>query len=137
MQKTIIIGNIGQGAQFKEGASGSFLTFTVAVNERWKKDGETKERTTWYNCVYNFKADVLAPYLTRGTQVYLEGKLNPKIYTDGRGMNQIDMQFTVREIQLVGAAKREEPALAPAPAAAPISAGVPVAAGEDSEDLPF
>jgi single-strand DNA-binding protein len=94
MQKTIIIGNIGQDAELKTIDSGSFYSFTVAVND--------KESTTWFSVAAASRFEKVAPYLKKGTKVYIEGKYTPKLYTNKDGQQMISHSLSMYQVELLG-----------------------------------
>ena len=83
MQETILIGNITQDAQIKDWNGSQFIAFSVADNETYTdSDGIKHERTTYWSClkpVFNGNTKV-APFLTKGTLVYLRGRVSSKVY---------------------------------------------------------
>lgn len=102
MQKTIIIGNVGSPAIARQSENRMFLAFTIAVNDRYTdRNGQQQENTTWYNCTYPVKTDALAQYITKGSQLYIEGLLKPKLYTNRDGGQSIDLALYVNELKLL------------------------------------
>lgn len=94
MQKTIIIGNVGQDAELKTIDSGSFYSFTVAVND--------KENTTWFSIAASSRFEKAAPYLKKGTKVYIEGKYTPKLYTNKDGQQVVSHSLSMYQVELLG-----------------------------------
>lgn len=87
VNKVILIGHLGRDAETKFTPGGAAVTrFSVATNRRWKdKDsGEWKEETDWSNVVL-WRSENLANYLTKGKQVYVEGRLQTRSYEDKDG----------------------------------------------------
>jgi single-strand DNA-binding protein len=87
VNKVILIGHLGRDAETKFTPGGAAVTkFSVATNRRWKdKDsGEWKEETDWSN-VTLWRSENLANYLTKGKQVYVEGRLQTRSYEDKDG----------------------------------------------------
>jgi single-strand DNA-binding protein len=80
VNKVILVGNLGRDAEVKVTASGqSVASFSIATTETWTKDGEKKEKTEWHRIVlWGRQADTLQPYLTKGKQVYIEGRLETR-----------------------------------------------------------
>jgi len=81
INKAIIIGNLGQDPDMKYTASGTpIANISVATTEKWKdKDGNRQEKTEWHRVVF-FKrqAEVVGEYLRKGSQVYIEGKIQTR-----------------------------------------------------------
>ena len=87
VNKVILVGHLGRDAETKFTPGGAAVTkFSVATNRRWKdKDsGEWKEETDWTN-VTLWRSENLANYLTKGKQVYVEGRLQTRSYEDKDG----------------------------------------------------
>ena len=87
VNKVILIGHLGRDAETAYTASQVAVTkFTVATNRRWKdqQTGEWKEETDWSRVVL-WRGENVAPYLTKGKQVYVEGRLQTRSYDDKDG----------------------------------------------------
>jgi single-strand DNA-binding protein len=87
VNKVILVGHLGRDAETKFTPGGAAVTrFSVATNRRWKdKDsGEWKEETDWSNVVL-WRSENLANYLTKGKQIYVEGRLQTRSYEDKDG----------------------------------------------------
>jgi single-strand DNA-binding protein len=87
VNKVILIGNLGRDAETAYTASQIAVTkFSVATSRRWKdqQSGEWKEETDWTR-VTLWRGENVAPYLTKGTQVYVEGRLQTRSYDDKDG----------------------------------------------------
>jgi single-strand DNA-binding protein len=87
VNKVILVGHLGRDAETKFTPSGVPVTkFSVATNRRWKdqQTGEFKEETDWANVVL-WRQENLANYLTKGKQVYVEGRLQTRSYDDKDG----------------------------------------------------
>ena len=81
VNRVILIGRLGRDPELKFTPAGKAVTnFTMATSENWKDDsGERQERTEWHRIVIWGKlAEVAAKYLTKGSQVYIEGKLQTR-----------------------------------------------------------
>ena len=84
VNKVILIGHLGRDAETSFTASQTSVTkFSVATNRRWKdqQTGEWKEDTNWTNVVL-WRGENVAPYLTKGKQVFVEGRLQTRNYED-------------------------------------------------------
>src|SRR5438874_10267803 len=87
VNKVILIGHLGKDAETKFTPSGvAKTTFGVATNRRWKdqQTGEWKEETDWANVVL-WRSENLANYLTKGKQIYVEGRLQTRSWDDKDG----------------------------------------------------
>ncbi len=87
VNKVILVGHLGRDAETKFTTGGAAkTTFSVATNRRWKdqQTGEWKEETDWHNIVL-WRSENLANYLTKGVQIYVEGRLQTRDYEkDGK-----------------------------------------------------
>jgi single-strand DNA-binding protein len=87
VNQVILIGHLGRDAETAYTASQVSVTkFSVATNRRWKdqQTGEWKEETNWTNVVL-WRGENVAPYLTKGKQVYVQGRIQTRSYEDKDG----------------------------------------------------
>ncbi|MEQ9262680.1 MAG: single-stranded DNA-binding protein [Owenweeksia sp.] len=109
MERTEIIGNIGKEGELKKINERWVLNFSVAVNHSYTENGEKVESTNWFNCSkWSDHKMGVAPYLTKGTSVFVSGTLNPSHYRDAQGEVVIDRKLNARLIQLISSKKEEE-----------------------------
>ncbi|MBM3724116.1 MAG: single-stranded DNA-binding protein [Acidobacteria bacterium] len=104
VNKVILIGHLGRDAETKYTTSGVSITrFSVATSRRWKdqQTGDWKEETDWTNVSY-WRAENVAPYLTKGKQVYIEGRLQTRSYDDKDGVKKYSTEVVVEELMLLG-----------------------------------
>jgi single-strand DNA-binding protein len=104
VNKVILIGHLGRDAETKFTPGGAAVTrFSVATNRRWKdKDsGEWKEETDWSNIVL-WRSENLANYLTKGKQVYVEGRLRTHSYEDKDGKKVYATEVVAEDVILLG-----------------------------------
>ncbi len=144
-----LIGHLGKDAETAYTASQTAVTkFSVATNRRWKdqQSGEWKEETNWTNVIL-WRGENLAPYLLKGTQVYVEGRLQTRSYEDKEGRKVYVTEVVSEDIILLGGNKGErgqsDHADAP-PRSAPRGRGAPpprdapqYAEGIGDDDVPF
>lgn len=99
-----VIGHIGNDAEVKSNNGKEFTTFRVAHTDKWTDEqGNTKEQTTWVDCVINGKSAVVE-YLKKGTCVFCEGNANLRIYSSAKDRcMKAGITINVRSIELVGA----------------------------------
>ena len=105
MNKIIVIGNVGRDPEMRYTASGQAVTsFSVASNRRYRgSDGEQREETDWFNVsAFGRLSEICNQYLTRGQQVYIEGRLRGRSYTDRDGQPRISLDVTLSEMQMLG-----------------------------------
>jgi single-strand DNA-binding protein len=104
VNKVILVGNLGRDAETKFTPSGASVTkFTVATTRRWKdqQSGDFKEETNWSN-VTVWRQENLANYLTKGKQVYVEGRLQTRSYEDKDGKKVYATDVVADEVILLG-----------------------------------
>jgi single-strand DNA-binding protein len=104
VNKVILIGHLGRDAETKFTPSGVAMTkFSVATNRRWKdqQTGEWKEETDWANVVL-WRQENLANYLTKGKQIYVEGRLQTRSWDDKDGKKQYMTEVVADEVILLG-----------------------------------
>ncbi|MEP6536339.1 MAG: single-stranded DNA-binding protein [Bryobacteraceae bacterium] len=104
VNKVILVGNLGKDAETKFTPSGvAKTTFSVATSRRWKdqQTGDWKDETDWSNVVL-WRAENLANYLTKGKQVYVEGRLSNRSYEDKDGVKKYITEVVAEEVILLG-----------------------------------
>src|SRR5947208_865080 len=104
VNKVILVGHLGRDAETTFTPSGVARTrFSVATSRRWKdqQSGEWKEETDWSN-VTLWRAENLANYLTKGKQVYVEGRLQTRSYEDKDGKKVYATDVVAEEVILLG-----------------------------------
>lgn len=109
INKVILIGNLGQDPEVRYlPAGGAVANITLATSESWrdKQTGETKEKTEWHRVVLFGKlAEVAGEYLRKGSQVYIEGKLTTRKWTDQSGQDRYTTEIHVNvggTMQMIG-----------------------------------
>ena len=103
VNKVILIGNLGKDAESKFTPNGtSVATFSIATSWRQKdaQTGEWKDQTDWHN-IKLWRAENVVPYLTKGTQVYIEGRLSTRSY-EKDGKKQYFTEVVAEELILLG-----------------------------------
>jgi len=111
----------------------------VASSRKYKTTaGEQREETEWFNCsAWGKLADVCNQYLTKGKQVYVEGRLKSRTYQTQAGETRFSIDVTCQEIQFLGGGQGQGEAAGAAAGAASAEEREPVGAGqEDGNDLP-
>ena len=105
MNKIIIIGNLGRDPEMRYSASGNPMTsFSIASNRSYTTaSGERREETEWFNCTaFGRLADTCNQYLTRGQQVYVEGRLRSRQYDRRDGTPGFSLDVNVTDVQFLG-----------------------------------
>lgn len=104
VNKVILVGHLGKDAETKFTPSGvPVARFSVATNRRWKdqQTGEWKEETDWVNVVL-WRQENLANYLTKGKQVYVEGRIHTRSYEDKDGKKVYSTEVVADDVILLG-----------------------------------
>lgn len=116
LNKVMLIGNVGRDPEVRYlegGANGSakVASFSIATTERYRdRNGETRENTDWHNIVaWRGNADIVEKYVKKGTQLYIEGKLKTREWTDQTGNKRYTTEVMVDNLQLLGR-KSDNPA---------------------------
>jgi single-strand DNA-binding protein len=108
VNKVILIGNLGKDAESKFTPNGtSVATFSIATSWRQKdpQTGEWKDQTDWHNITL-WRSENVLPYLTKGTQVYVEGRLHTRSY-EKDGKKQYFTEVIAEELILLGGRRGE------------------------------
>ncbi len=102
VNKVILVGNLGQDPEVRYMPSGGAVAnLTLATSESWrdKQTGEMKEQTEWHRVVMFGKlAEVAGEYLRKGSQVYIEGQLRTRKWTDQSGQERYTTEINVPQI---------------------------------------
>ncbi len=104
VNKVILVGHLGKDADTKFTPAGVPVSkFSVATNRRWKdqQTGDWKEETDWVNVVV-WRQENLAQYLTKGKQVYVEGRIQTRTYDDKDGKKQYFTEVVAEDVILLG-----------------------------------
>ena len=106
VNKAIIIGNLGKDPEVRYTASGEALcNITVATSETWKDKatGEKKEATEWHRISFFGKlAEIAGQYLKKGSQVYVEGSIRTRKWTDKEGQERYTTEIRGDEMRMLG-----------------------------------
>ena len=105
VNKVILLGNLGKDPDLRYTPSGKAVaTFSLATSERWtSQDGQKQENTTWHNIVaWGKQAETMKEYLTKGRQVYIEGRIANRSYEDKEGNKKYISEVVVQSFSFVG-----------------------------------
>jgi len=142
INKVILVGNLGNDPEIKHSANGSAIAnISIATTESWKdkNTGEQQERVEWHRVVmFNRLGEIAGEYLKKGSQVYIEGKLQTRKWQDQSGNDRYSTEVVANEMQMLGgrgdgssngAPQRSQGATKPAQAAPPTN--------DFDDDIPF
>lgn len=103
VNKVILVGHLGRDAETRFTTGGAAkTTFSIATSRRWKdqQTGEWKEETDWHNVVL-WRSENLANYLTKGKQIYVEGRLQTRNYDDKDGKKTYITEVVAEDVILL------------------------------------
>jgi single-strand DNA-binding protein len=107
LNKVLLIGNLGRDPEVRSTPSGQpVATFTLATNRRWRdKSGARQEQTEWHNIVvWGRQAEIAGQYLTKGKQIYVEGRLQTRSWEDrNTGEKRYRTEIVCDNFQMLGA----------------------------------
>jgi single-strand DNA-binding protein len=105
-----IIGRLGQDPDARYTPTGKqVVKFSVAISNRWKKDGDVKEYTEWVNIeAWGRLAEICNEYLRKGSLVFIEGRLKTDKYVDDHGENRYFTKVVIQQMQMLD--KKEDKA---------------------------
>lgn len=108
--KIIVVGNLGSDPDLRFTPQGvAVCSFNVATNEKRKVSGELEDITVWFKCtLWREKAEAAAKFLTKGSQVYLEGRLRIEEWTDRESKNRFTLDLQVSDMQFVGGGPKHD-----------------------------
>lgn len=151
--KIIVVGNLGRDPELRYTPQGSAVcSFSMATNEKRRdKSGELQDVTTWFRVtLWNKQAENAAKYLTKGSPVYIEGRLRIEEWTDRDGNNRYTLEVNATDMQFISAGRGGDDYQSDSPGeaefAGPSSSGPRDAAssasaatsgGGSDDDIPF
>lgn len=109
--KVTIVGNLGRDPELRYTPQGTPVTsFTMATTEKRKgKSGDREDITTWFKVtIWGRQAETASQYLTKGRQVYIEGRLRVEEWTDKDGKPRHTLEVTATDMQFIGGAQRDD-----------------------------
>ncbi len=105
LNKVMLIGNVGKDPEVRHLESGAVTaSFTIATTEKYKdRNGEQKEQTEWHNIVcWRNLAEIAEKYVKKGSQLFIEGKIRSRSYTDRDGNTRYITEVVADTFQLLG-----------------------------------
>ena len=144
VNKVFLIGNLGRDPEVRYTQSGTAVAnFTLATTDKWRdqSSGEPKERTEWHRVVvWGKQAEIAGEWLRKGRQVFVEGSLQTRDWTDRDGNKRYTTEIRAQNFQMLGnRGDRNDaaPAAAPAPNETATTAEPGGGGGYDDDDIPF
>ena len=106
VNKVIVVGRLGSDPDTRYMPSGSAVTnVSVATSESWKdkETGEKQEKTEWHRVVFfNRLAEIASEYLKKGSQIYVEGRLQTRKWEDKEGNEKWTTEIVANQMQMLG-----------------------------------
>jgi single-strand DNA-binding protein len=144
LNRIMLIGNVGRDPESRDYQGTKVVSFTLAVNERYTKDGKPEERTQWFRITFwgGNSAEVVMNYVKKGSQVYIDGRLSTSEYVDREGKTRTALEVRGQTITLLGSAGGSTQTMAtssntPATADSTPTMKESVPLDSETDDLPF
>ncbi len=145
VNKVILVGNLGQDPEVKYMPSGQAVcNISIATTDSWndKSSGEKQERTEWHRVVFFRRlAEIAGEYLRKGSQVYIEGRLQTRKWQDQSGADRYTTEIVANEMQMLGGRSGGGSGFDAPPAEQEFSSSpaksAPAPAEEFDDDIPF
>ena len=106
VNKAIIVGSLGADPEIRStGSGGVVANLSIATSEQWidKQSGEKQERTEWHRVVmFNRLGEIARDYLRKGSQVYVEGKIQTNKWQDSSGQDRYTTSIVASDMQMLG-----------------------------------
>jgi single-strand DNA-binding protein len=139
VNKVILIGNLGANPEMRFTQGGQpVANLRIATTERWTdKSGQRQETTEWHRVVlFGKTAEIAGQYLTKGRQVYIEGRIQTRQWQDNQGQKRYTTEIVGTNMQMIGGRgeRTDDTSAALPPEDAPVSANF---GGGPDDDIPF
>lgn len=106
INKVILVGNLGKDPEMRYTAdSKAVANLTIATSEQWKdrNTGQNQEKTEWHRVVaFGRLAEIMGEYLKKGSQVYIEGKIQTRKWQDQQGQDRYTTEVVANDMQMLG-----------------------------------
>ena len=105
VNKVILVGNLGRDPETRYMPDGGAITnVSIATTDKWKdKNGEMQEKTEWHRVAFFGKlAEIAGEYLKKGSQVYVEGRLQTRKWQDKDGQDKYTTEIVANVMQMLG-----------------------------------
>jgi single-strand DNA-binding protein len=132
VNKAILIGHLGRDPEIRYTPSGTMVAnISIATTDKWKDktSGQTKESTEWHRVtLFERLAEIAQEYLISGSQVYIEGRITTRQYTDKNGVKKYITSINANDLVMLGRNTKNP---------APQNANPTAAPGVEDDDIPF
>lgn len=136
VNKAILIGRLGRDPEVRYIPNGDAVTnFSIATDEQWKdRNGEKQTRTEWHNItLFGKLGEIAGQYLQKGSQVYIEGRIQSRKYKDKDGTERTAYDIIGNEMRMLGS-RQESSEQAPPPQQ---RKAAPAVRDDIDDDIPF
>ena len=139
VNKVILLGNLGKDPDFKYLQNGTAVTtFSMAINRNVKDGDSWKEQTEWVRCVaWEKQAETIGTYVKKGNQLYVEGRLQTREWTDNDNVKRYTTEIVVQEFNLIGSKNQNGEEFSAPSAPAKSHSRYNEAEEMEPEDIPF
>ena len=146
VNKAILIGRLGRDPEVRHMPNGEAVcNFSIATSETWndRQTGQRQERTEWHNItLYRRLAEVAGQYLKKGSQVYIEGRIQSRKYTGKDGIERTAYEIIGNEMKMLGGGNDSGQQAQAAQAETPTpprrqDSAAPAQPVDDIDDVPF
>lgn len=143
VNKAIIIGNLGKDPEMRYMPSGDAIcNFSLATTDSWKdKNGEKQEKTEWHRIsMFGKLAEIAGEYLKKGSQAYVEGRIQTRKWTNKEGQDQYTTEIICDKMQMLGSRGERNESSGATPRQQGGGAGKPEGKGDFDnfeDDIPF
>lgn len=135
VNKVILIGRLGADPEVRYTSNGTpVASFRIATSESWtNKDGQREERTEWHRIVtWRKLAEICGEYLSKGKQVYIEGRLQTREWEDRDGVKRWTTEITAQNMQMLGSPDDQTRTSEPSGPSVPEEPAI-----AEDDDIPF
>ena len=139
VNKVILVGNLGANPEVRATQGGQMVAnLRLATTERWTdKNGQKQEMTEWHRVVvWGRQAEIVSQYLTKGRQIYVEGRIRTRQWQDQQGQKRFTTEIVAQNIQMLGSRQEGGPREDMGAALPPDDTTADFGGGPD-DDIPF
>jgi len=140
VNKVILVGNLGANPEMRFTQGGQAVAnLRLATTERWTdRNGQKQEQTEWHRVVvWGKQAEICGQYLTKGRQIYVEGRIRTRQWQDQQGQKRFTTEIVAQVIQMLGSRAEGPPREETSVNAPPEEAVTTEFGGGPDDDIPF
>jgi len=140
VNKVFLVGNLGANPEMRFTQGGQAVAnLRLATTERWTdKNGQRQEQTEWHRVVvWGKQAEICGQYLTKGRQVFIEGKIRTRQWQDQQGQKRFSTEIVAQNVQMLGSRSEGGPPREDAGAMVPPDEATADFGGGPDDDIPF